>query len=90
MFPRRGHLEHPEMSRHSGEVKVDEKRIDQGEVGFGRKIILVIGEWFGKPTFFVELDLLSLKIWETTSFLGRRIINKFDGFRDLASQHLVE
>ena len=78
------------MSRPSGEVKVDKKRIDQGEAVFGRNIILVIGERFGKPIFFVELDLLSLKIWETTSFLSRRIINKFDKSRDLASQHLVE
>ena len=57
MFLRCGHLEHPEMSRPSGEVKVDEKRIDQGEVEFERNIILAIGKLLRK-LMFREVDLV--------------------------------
>ena len=45
------------MSRPSGKVKVDEKRIDQGEVEFERNIILAIGELLRK-LMFREVDLV--------------------------------
>ena len=71
------------MSRPSGEVKVDKKRIDQGGVEFGRNIILAIGELFRKLTFR-EVDLVSWNFQETISFCSGGIVNKFDRFRDLA------
>ena len=79
------------MSRPSGKVEVDKKRVNQGEVGFRRNIILAIDELFRKLTL-MELDLLSWDFWETISFCGRDMINKYEGFRALAfnSQHLVE
>ena len=78
------------MSRPSGEVEVDEKRVDQGEVRFGRNIILVIDELFRK-LMLMELDLLSWDFWETIGFCGRDIIN-IEGFRALVFnfQQLVE
>ena len=79
------------MSRPSGEVEVDEKRVNQEEVGFGRNIILAIDELFRKLTL-MELDLLLWNFQETVSFCGRDIINKFERFGALTfnSQQLVE